>query len=124
MFIPTFFEVNSAPYVLFLFPLCHCCFIDYILLVAVILNGASVLVSPLTVAASILVISVFFFGDLVVVTLYYLLHVLTAAVRYFDSVSVKDRAQGMSFWKMCCYQVQELLTDVGGDCVIPGRVEP
>ena len=80
MLVPSFFEVNSASYVLFLLPSSlDGCVLNHVCLVAVVFNWAFVLVPALTVAALVLLFCVSVSpDDFAVVALDDLLHVLGA----------------------------------------------
>ena len=82
MFVPSFFEVNSASYVLLLLPSSlDGCVLNHVCLVAVVFNWAFVLVSALAVASLVLLFSMHVSpGNFTVVPLDDLLHILGARI--------------------------------------------
>ena len=45
-------------------------------------------------------------------------YILSAAITHFHSIVVEDFLQLISFWKICIYQYQEHLCNIGGDVFV------
>ena len=100
--VPPLLKVYCAANVFLFLPFCDTCVVDHVLLVAVVFDGAFVLVSALTVAACFFL--VFLASEhLVVVAFYRSGDVFACAVGHFYCVSVEDLSEGAVFGEMQLY---------------------